>query len=168
MNKNQQPTEPDSKTTRRTALKALGATTISVTGFMGTASANKKKEPPEVQFYGCSQVCVSEKGLNVILDTGGEHLECKPITETSNRNDPPVRGWEKVYCYQAKGNEAVVGTCGRGGPQQNENRCAKNYETFHSCDDLCNTVSRTPAQLSTKRERSNLAPTFSEGHPFRE
>ena len=109
---------------RRDLVKAAGATMVGVGAFAGTASAHR------VKFYGCSQVCVDTAGDFAVIDTGSG-LRCEEITQTSNRNDPPVRGWNQVLCLEVSGGEAIVGVCEGGSNgtfDPNPNRCAQNKQ----------------------------------------
>lgn len=122
---------------RRTVMKAVGATTIGLTGLAGTASATGTNGSFNYEFYGCSQVCTDKKHVKAVVWTGDE-FRLAPITRSSNRNDPPVRDWDKVYCYEVKDGHAIVGICFDGEFTANPNRCARNYPAPKSCGD-CNT-----------------------------
>ena len=55
----------------------------------------------------------------------------------SDRNDPPVRDWQNVYCDEVGTNEAIVGICFNGRFIANPNRCAENYRKPSSCRCVC-------------------------------
>lgn len=135
-------TEPDVVVERRSVMKAVGGTAVGVSGLAGVASAGKKKKKKKKKlkyhFYGCSQVCVNKRGVTaVIWNEEEEEFRYACIVQSSNRNDPPVRDWENVYCYEVGGGEAIVGICYRGTFIANPNRCAENYPTPTECEDAC-------------------------------
>lgn len=77
----------------------------------------------QVHFYGCSQVCSDTKGTTVeYVDANGD-TQTGSTDSQSNRNDPPVRGWDAVYCFAPPDGSAIVSA----GGQDNPNRCAQNY-----------------------------------------
>lgn len=121
---------------RRTALKAAGGTAVGLAGLAGTASATGGKKKLRYHFYGCSQVCVNRRKVTAVVWTGRKfRYAC--ITRSSSRNDPPVRGWKNVYCYEVDGHEAIVGLCYKGDFIPNPNRCAKNYPRPKKCKNAC-------------------------------
>ncbi|MXV63213.1 hypothetical protein GS429_14280 [Natronorubrum sp. JWXQ-INN-674] len=76
-----------------------------------------------VNFYGCSQVCSDTQGTSVTyVDANGVTQTGSTNTE-SNRNDPAVRDWDAVYCFEVPEGSAIVSA----GGQENPNRCAENY-----------------------------------------
>lgn len=118
---------------RRDIVKAAGATMVGLGGLAGTASAH------QWNFYGCSQVCVDVNYDYAVIDTGSG-WRCEQIDDPSNRNDPPVRGWNNVYCLEVSGGEAIVGLCEdstSGTFRENPNRCAENYDKPNSCSEAC-------------------------------
>jgi hypothetical protein len=115
---------------RRSVLKLIGGTTVTVGAMSGTASAHSSK------FLGCSQVCSDTQGDFAVVSIGGG-FECRPIDEQSNRNDVP---WshDNTYCYESDPGEAVVGILEEDEYQGdyagegctlclNPNRCASNH-----------------------------------------
>ena len=81
------------------------------------------EEPPQVHFYGCSQVCADQPGVSVTyIDANGVEQTGSTSSTPSNRNDPPVRGWDAVYCFEPEGGAIIS-----AGGQDNPNRCAENY-----------------------------------------
>ena len=80
-------------------------------------------DPPQVHFYGCSQVCADQPGVSVTyIDANGVEQTGSTSSTPSNRNDPPVRGWDAVYCFAPEGGAIIS-----AGGQDNPNRCAENY-----------------------------------------
>ena len=80
-------------------------------------------DPPQVHFYGCSQVCADQPRVSVTyIDSEGVEKTGLTSESTSNRNDPPVRGWDAVHCF-APEDGAIISA----GGQDNPNRCAENY-----------------------------------------
>jgi hypothetical protein len=116
---------------RRAVMRAAGASTIGIAGLSGVASASDTCNL-EYHFYGCSQVCVNMGHVYAIV-WNGHRLVSRCITMSSNRNDPPVRGWKDVYCLEVKDGEAIVGICYKGKLTKNMNRCAENYKTPTCC-----------------------------------
>jgi hypothetical protein len=118
---------------RRSVLQALG-TTAGLAGLVGTASAR----PHAFQFFGCSQVCTDTSGNYAVVATD-DGYECRPIHRSSDRNNV---AWDHsvTYCYEADGDEAIVGALQEDVRQGhdidysrnctlclNPNRCASNY-----------------------------------------
>lgn len=133
-----QSTESDGSTAinRRSVMKAVGGTTIGLSTLAGTASAGKKEEL-KYNFYGCSQVCVNKKKRATAVVWTGRKFRFACIRKSSNRNDPPVRDWKKVYCYEVKDEEAIVGICYKGKFIKNPRRCARNYPKPKKCKNAC-------------------------------
>ena len=122
---------------RRDVLKAVGGTTAGISGLAGVASAGRNDGRLKYNFYGCSQVCVNKKKKVTAVVWTGERFRYACIESSSNRNDPPVRDWENVYCYEVQGEEAIVGICYKGKFIENPNRCAENYPEPERCKDVC-------------------------------
>lgn len=124
---------------RRSVMKAVGGTAVGVSGLAGVATAGKrKKKKLKYNFYGCSQVCVNKRKVTAIVwDQKKERFRYVCITQSSNRNDPPVRDWENVFCYEVRNKKAIVGICYKGKIIENPNRCAENYPTPTECKDAC-------------------------------
>lgn len=122
---------------RRAVVKAVGGTAVGLSGVTGAASATgKKKRTLRYNFYGCSQVCVNKRKVTAVVWTGKKfRFAC--IRRSSNRNDPPVRDWKNVYCYEVRGQNAIVGICYGGRFIPNPNRCAENYPRPKKCRDAC-------------------------------
>lgn len=123
--------ESGRRISRRSVLKAAGAGAAGIAVIPGSASAHGV-------FYGCSQVCTHEDaeplpGVGgsgrkaVVYNTETEQCECRPITATSNRNDPRSRELrdidpnDNVYCYEVAQNETIVGICTSSGFNRNDN-----------------------------------------------
>lgn len=121
---------------RRTALKAVGGTVGGLAGLAGTASATGDKRELRYHFFGCSQVCVNRRKVTAVVWTG-KTFRYACITQSSDRNEPPVRDWKNVYCYEVKDNEAIVGLCYKGDFIPNPNRCAQNYPMPKKCKNAC-------------------------------
>jgi hypothetical protein len=139
---NDRTTNPDKRTVvnRRTVMKAVGGTTVGLSGFAGVASAGKKKKKKlRYNFYGCSQVCVNKRKrvTAVVWDQKKKKFRFACIKRSSNRNDPPVRDWKNVYCYAVGEKKAIVGICYKGEFIENENRCAENYPKPKKCKNAC-------------------------------
>jgi hypothetical protein len=141
--------EAETRVDRRSVLKAAGAATVGVGVVAGNASATD-----QFNFYGCSQVCTDVRGNCAVLAMESGGLRCEPITEPSNRNDPPVRDFDQtgtgVYCLSVddvEGAIAVVGACdgqyfvpnrthgpsvGGGNPsvESKTDECAENYAEY--------------------------------------
>ena len=121
--------EGEESVNRRSVLKTIGASSLVAAGAVGSASATgAKNDELRYNFYGCSQVCVNKKKAKAVIWTGRE-FRYASISATSNRNDPPVRDWANVYCYEVSGQEAIVGIKYSGEFIPNPNRCAQNYPT---------------------------------------
>ena len=113
---------------RRTVLKALGGTTAGLSGMAGVAGATGTTKKLKYNFYGCSQVCVNRRGVTaVVWNQKEKKFRYACSKRRSTRNDPAVRDWKRVYCYEVKGKKAVVGIFYQGKFIRNPNRCAENY-----------------------------------------
>ncbi|MFD1511930.1 hypothetical protein [Halomarina rubra] len=110
---------------RRRVLRGIGAGTMVVAGTAGIASAGQSKL--RYNFYGCSQVCVNKRGVKAVVWTGRETKKVR-ITASSNRNDPAVREWKSVYCYEVDDPKKIIGLYYDGRYIENENRCAMNVK----------------------------------------
>ncbi|WP_336360929.1 hypothetical protein [Haladaptatus sp. ZSTT2] len=123
----------DRNINRRTMIRAIGVTSVGLSGLAGVASAGEVKEKGLLyNFYGCSQVCVNKKKVDgkkvkAVVWTGKD-FDYRYIYQSSNRNDPPVRDWKNVYCSAVKNSkEAIVGIRFGHTFIENPNRCAQNY-----------------------------------------
>lgn len=86
---------------------------------------NGNGDDPQVHFYGCSQVCADQPNVSVTyIDANGNEQTGSTSSTPSNRNDPPVRGWDAVYCFEPE-DGAIISA----GGQDNPNRCAENYRS---------------------------------------
>jgi len=132
---------------RRSVLQALG-TTAGLAGLVGTASAR----PHAFQFFGCSQVCADTSGNYAVVATD-DGYECRPIHRSSDRNNV---AWDHsvTYCYEADGDEAIVGALQEDVRQGhdidhsrnctlclNPNRCASNY--YEGADDVVDALNES-------------------------
>ena len=121
-------------------MKVAGASAVGLGAIANVASAD---EITDWHFYGCTQVCTDwYGGVNVVV-ADNDTLHCRPMSqiwEESDRNDPPVRDWETVYCYELTDpDEKIVGLCVDGNFHHNEGpqQCARDFSGVECGEDVC-------------------------------
>lgn len=128
---------------RRSVLKASGATAVGLTAFSGFAGASA---PQEIRFCGCSQVCVGfdgEESYRIFYATetdDGYTCSLRPATNEAEPREPK--------CFTAGEGEKIIGVLdGIRNVYPNPNNCAQRAladVTFDDCtgclDDNCSKV----------------------------
>jgi|GEM_PF-1263144 len=85
---------------RRRLLRTVGVTAAAFVGVSGTASAHQSK------FFGCERVCTGTQGSYAVVAVDDTY-RCREMQQASGSADVP---WDwTTYCYEAAGDEVVVG-----------------------------------------------------------